>query len=293
MLRQRFLQEIESSSLMLHPSGFKSVDYICNAILEGKFVPETIEQTIFSTRGEIFDGYPAEDQPSAPSNPFDKWASGSIAIIPLVGLMLKYGYWWTYGVDDIATIIRLAYESASIDAVILKADTPGGSTDSLFLLQEVLSDKKKPTYGFIDGMCCSCGYIAFACMDKIYSINPMAQVGGIGVLARLLVPNEKVADYKVVEVYPDESSQKNIEERELLKGNKEPMKEMLSKIALNFQQFVKTNRPKISDDTLQGKTYFSYEAQPLGLIDGIRSLQQTVDELETLVSKRKKLLSTL
>jgi len=288
MLRQRFLQEIESSSLMLHPSGYKSIDYICNAIHTGVFVPETIEQTIISTRGELFIN---EDPDNQQSNPFDKWASGSIAIIPLVGMMLKYGYWWTYGVDDIAAIIRLAYESDNISAVIVKGDTPGGSTDSLFLLQEVLSNKKKPTYGYIDGMCFSCGYIAFSYMDKIYSINRMAQVGGIGVLARLLVPNEKDSWYKVVEVYPDESSEKNLEERELMQGNEEPLKEKLSKIAIYFRELVKANRPQISDDTLAGRSYFSYEAEPLGLIDGIRTLEQVTAELESLVSKRKELLS--
>jgi len=140
-------------------------------------------------------------------------------------------------------------------------------------------------------MCFSCGYIAFSCMDKIYSINRMAQVGGIGVLARLLVPNEKDYRYKVVEVYPDESSEKNLEERELMQGNEEPLKEKLSKIAIYFRELVKANRPQISDETLTGRSYFSYEAEPLGLIDGIRTLEQVTAELESLVSKRKELLS--
>ena len=290
MLRQQFLQEIESARLMLHASGYKSIDYICNAIHNGNFVPEIVEQTIISTHGELLSDNESGQQFK---NPFDSWEAGSIAIIPLSGVMMKYGYWWSYGVDDIAAIIRLAYESDKISAVIVKGDTPGGNTDSLFLLQEVLSEKKKPTIGFVDGMCASCGYIAFSYMDKIYSINKMARVGGIGVFARMLVPNEEQSYYKTFEAYPNESKDKNLPEREMAKGNDKLMKEELSKLALYFREIVTANRPGISEETLTGKTYYSYEAETLGMIDGIRSLSEVIDELTTLTENRKQILSNL
>ena len=287
MLRQQFLQEIESANLMLHSSGYKSIDYICNGILNGFFTPEFAEPIIISTFGELLD-MPDSDEKN---NPFDAWQSNSIAIIPLVGIMLKHGYWWRYGVDDIAAIIRLAYESEKISAIIVQCDTPGGNTDSLFLLQEVLSNKTKPVYGFVEGMCASCGYIAFSYMDKIYSINKMARVGGVGVFASILVPNKEQSCYKIVEAYPDESKDKNLPERELMKGNDKPMKEVLSKLAIYFQELVKENRPKVPDEALTGKMYYSYEAQELGMIDGIRSLSEVIDELNTLTEKRQQLLS--
>lgn len=289
MLRQQFLQEIESARLMLHTSGHKSIDYICNSIHNGTFVPEFAEQFIISARGELFNDRDSDTQ----QNPFDTWENGSIAIIPLMGVMMKRGYWWSYGVDDIAAIIRLAYESDKISAVVITGDTPGGNTDSLFLLQEVLSNKKKPTYGFIDGICTSCGYIAFSYLDKIYSINRMARVGGIGVFVQMLIPNEEQAYYKIVEAYPDESKDKNKPERELIKGNDKPMKEVLSKLALYFRDIITENRPGISSDTLTGKIYYSYEAEELGMIDGIRSFSEVIDELTTLTENRKQILFNL
>lgn len=290
MLRQQFLQEIQASNLMIHSSGYETLNQITNSIITGIFKPEVIEQTIVSTRGEI---YIETDNEGKPVNPFDNWQQGAIAIIPLVGVMMKYGYWWSYGVDDIATIIRLAYQSEKIAAVIIKGDTPGGSTDSLFLIEEVLREKTKPTYGFIDGMCCSCGYITFSYLDKIYAINKMARVGGIGVFARMLIPNKENSYYKVIEVYPDESKDKNVPEREAAAGNNKPMKEELSKLAIYFQEIVKANRSAISEDTLTGKTYYAYEAESLGMIDGIRTLAETVEELENLVAKRKEILSII
>lgn len=289
MLRQQFLHEIQASNLMIHSSGYEMLNHISNAIIDGSFTPEFVEQAIVSTRGDIYH----EKDDSAPINPFDEWAEGSIAIIPLVGIMMKYGYWWSYGVDEIASIIRMAYASEKISAVIIKGDTPGGSTDSLFLIQEVLSEKTKPTYGFIDGMCSSCGYIAFSYVDKIYAINRMARAGGIGVFARMLVPNNENAYYRVVEVYPDESKDKNLPQREAIDGKDEKMKQELSKIALYFRETVKTNRPGISDETLTGKVYYAYEAEELGMIDGIRTLSQTIKELEGIVNQRKEILSII
>ncbi|WP_352422249.1 S49 family peptidase [Proteiniphilum sp.] len=290
MLRQQFLQEIQASNLMIHSSGYEMLNHISNAIIDGTFTPEAIEQTILSTRGDI---YLEKDDAGNPVNPFDSWTEGSIAIIPLTGIMMKYGYWWSYGVDDIAAIISMAYLSEKISAVIIKGDTPGGSTDSLFLLQEVLLNKTKPTYGFIDGMCASCGYIAFSYLDKIYAINRMARVGGIGVFARMIVPNKDNAYYRVVEVYPDESKDKNLPEREAIEGNDSKMKEDLSKLAIYYRDTVTSNRPGISEETLTGKVYYAFEAEGLGMIDGIKSLSQTVKELETLVAKRKEILSII
>jgi protease-4 len=142
-------------------------------------------------------------------------------------------------------------------------------------------------------MCASCGYIAFSYLDKIYAINKMATVGGIGIFARMIILNRENSPYRVKDVYPEESKDKNLPERELIAGNDEKMKEKLSKLAVYFQNIVKTNRPEISEETLTGKTYYAYEAETLGMIDGIRTLAQTVEELESLIEKRKEILSII
>lgn len=290
MLRRLFLQEIQASNLMIHASGYEVLNHISNSILNDTFKPEIIEIPIVSNKGELFVD---RDNDGNIINPFDSWQNGSIAIIPLTGIMMKRGYWWSYGMDDVAEIIRMAYQSDKISAIIIKGDTPGGSTDSIFLLQEVLSEKTKPTYGFIDGMCASCGYIVFSYLDKIYAINKMARVGGIGVFARMLVPNRENASYKIVEVYPDESKDKNLPEREAIEGKPEKMKEELSKLATYFQDMVKANRPNIDPGTLSGKTYYAYEGQNLGLIDGIKPFAQVVSEIEKIVADRKEILSII
>lgn len=290
MLRRLFLQEIQASNLMIHSSGYELLNHISNSIINDTFKPDAIDIPIISTNGEL---YVDRDDDGNIINPFDSWQSGSIAIIPLTGIMMKRGYWWSYGMDDVAAIIRMAYQSDKISAVIIKGDTPGGSTDSIFLLQEVLSEKTKPTFGFVDGMCASCGYIVFSYLDKIYAINKMTRIGGIGVFARMIVPNRENSNYKIVEVYPDESKDKNLPEREAIEGKPEKMKDELSKLAVYFQDVVKANRPNIDHGTLTGKTYYAYEAQGLGLIDGIKTFAQVISEIDKLISDRKEILSII
>jgi len=289
MLRNLFLQDIMASPLMIHESGYQTLTIMANAIHEGRFNPEIIPQTIASQRGEIL--VSAEDDENR--NPFDSWQQGSIAVIPLTGIMMKHAYWWSYGVDDIADIIRQAYRSDMISAVIIKTDTPGGYTDSLYLLTEVLSEKIKPTFGYIDGMAASCGYIALSFCDKIYAINPMSYVGSIGVMQRILVPNKENAYYKVIDVYPDESRDKNLPEREAEQGKTEKLKKQLSTLAAFFQSTVNNNRKGLADEVLTGKIYYASEAETIGLIDGIRTFQQVADEINQLVDKRKQLLTLI
>ena len=69
------------------------------------------------------------------------------------------------------------------------------------------------------------------------------------------------------------------------------MKEELSKLALYFREIVTGNRSGISTEPLTGKIYYSYEAESLGMIDGIRSLSEVIDELATLTENRKQILS--
>lgn len=263
---------------MIHSSGYDALTDLANSFLNGQqSIVQQRSISICNTFGQDFD----VSGPS--SNPFDAWNEGSIAIIPLQGIMLKSGSWFYYGVDEIANILKLAYQSSKISAVLVRGNTPGGSTDSVYVMEEVLREKNKPTWMLIHGSMCSCGiYVASFC-DQIWAINDMCRVGSLGVFARLIAPSEN-SGYKIEEIYPDESYLKNYPEREALKGNPDPMKEELSKLANHFIGVVKENLPGITDkDAFAGKTYNSKEATEIGLINGVKSEKDILAELISLV----------
>lgn len=271
-----FLNDIKASQLMVDTSGHEALSIMINSIQHGITIPNRQDLAVLNTCGQSYD--------SSSKNPFDTWEKGSIAIIPLNGIMFKSGSWWYYGVDEIAHILQLAYESDRISAVLFKGNTPGGSTDSVYVLEEVLRNKTKPTYMLVTGMLCSCGIYVGSFFDKIYAINDMCNVGSLGVFARLIAPNEN-GSYKIVEVYPDESHLKNYPEREALKDNDKPLKDELSKLANHFGDILKENRPQITDrDVYAGKTYIAREAVAIGLIDGVKSESTVIKELQALTS---------
>lgn len=272
MLLDTFLHQIRSSPLMLHTSGHDALTDLANSFLNGLSPREQKSITIRSNLGESYNS-------DSSSNPFDYWNEGSIAVIPLNGIMLKSGSWFYYGVDEIAQIVKLAYQSPKISAVLFKGNTPGGATDSVYVMEETLRNKNKPTYMLVDGSLCSCGMYVGSFCDKINAINDMCQVGSIGVFGRLMGPGEN-SGFKVVEVYPDESHLKNYPEREALNGNTEPMKVELAKLATHFQNIIKENRPGITDkEAFAGKIYYAKDAVGIGLIDAVKSERETIAEL--------------
>lgn len=210
---------------------------------------------------------------------------GSVLIVPIIGVMRKYDSWYAYGMDFYAQAISEAQANERISGVVLLFNTPGGTTQSLIQIENVLAAKTKPCIAVIDGMCCSCGIHVAAMCDKIYAESRMCEVGSIGVYAQLL--DDRKADekygYKLVEVYPPESSYKNKGVREAIEGNPQYLiDETLSPYARSFQEHIRKCRKKLDESVegiLEGRVFYAYDAVENGLIDGIRTTSDVIAEL--------------
>lgn len=88
--------------------------------------------------------------------------------------------------DRIVTGLRNAFEDKKTKGVILRMNTPGGSTvQSRYVNQELIRLRKKypdiPVYAVVVDICASGGYYIAAAADKIYA-DEGSLVGSIGVL---------------------------------------------------------------------------------------------------------------
>ena len=210
---------------------------------------------------------------------------GSVLIVPIIGVMRKYDSWYEYGVDFYAQAISEAQANERISGVVLLFNTPGGTTQSLIQIENALAAKTKPCIAVIDGMCCSCGIHVAAMCDKIYAESRMCEVGSIGVYAQLL--DDRKADekwgYKLIEVYPPESSYKNKGVREAIEGNPQYLiDETLSPYARSFQEHIRKCRKNLDESVegiLEGRVFYAYDAVENGLIDGIRTTSDVIAEL--------------
>jgi protease-4 len=212
----------------------------------------------------------------------EKTTEESVAIIPIRGLLTKYGDWWDYGAEDYAAMIREAYQNSSIKAVILKMHSVGGTTHSVIPLQAVLKIRNKPVIAAVDSVCMSAAYYIALYTDRIIAVDEMAEVGSIGIMARLLDDRKyrEEIGLKIIEIIPPESQWKNKALREALNGKPQLLiQEELSPWAQRFQNLVRTYRPNLDlsvEGIIEGRGFYAGDAKTNGLIDEIMPMDEIV-----------------
>lgn len=213
-----------------------------------------------------------------------------IAIFSITGMMMKYAHfnfsmedleWIVPGMDDISALLEYAMKSEDIDGAILVFNTPGGTTQSLIRLEEVLKNRTKPVVAVVDGMCASAGMYAASLCDRIVALNKMCSVGSIGVMVQLVDYGSfyKKQGIKIIEIYPPESADKNKSYRDAIDGKTQTMiDEVLTPLAVNFQEIVRTHRPvdESIEGVLSGKMFYAEDAIKAGLVDEIGNFESAV-----------------
>lgn len=222
-----------------------------------------------------------------------KIPKGSVAVVDMIGPMIKYGDWCTYGADEIANTLYALDGNNNVEAIILNIDGPGGSVGAIAPFVEFGRNKTKPVVALYDQCCSAHLYAAYAMADHVMAANDIsATIGSIGVMVSWKDNREYLEKqgYKFHEVYPSESEHKNEAFRLALEGNYDMIKEeMLSPLAINFQKAVKKARPNLVQETgvLTGKTFFASDALRLNMIDSIGSMREAVQVALGLVEIKK------
>ena len=206
----------------------------------------------------------------------------TVMVAPLLGTMSKYGSWWSYGTSEIAAEIWKAAEDGNVIAVVLDSDSGGGYVNSIAPLVEAIKAVRaagKPVLAHADA-CYSAAYWVASQCDALFLDNPLSGCGSIGAFCELLDDREnKLYGYRWISVYPQDSKDKNLAEREALDGNTEPMEQELSALVTMFREAVLSGRPGLKKDTpglLTGAEFRTAEAISAGLCDGMLNLRDTV-----------------
>ena len=215
----------------------------------------------------------------------------SVAIVDMVGAIIKYGDWCTYGALEIVDALRAADNHPNVIGTVLNVDGPGGSVSAIAPFVEFGKTKKKPVVGLYDQCCSAHLYSMLSCVDHVMASNDIsATIGSVGVVLSW-TENKKMLEkmgYVFHEVYPEESETKNEAFRLAMDGEYELIKkEMLSPLAINFQNAVKKYRPNLKLDEpglLTGKTFFTDKALETGLADSLGSLTRAM-QVVTILSE--------
>jgi len=193
-------------------------------------------------------------------------------------------------VNDIADAMQYASEDSSVEGIVMRVDSPGGTVTGVpelaMLIREIGMDT--PIVTQVDGMAASAGYwIASQAHGIVTSAS--SSVGSVGVYMAMLDSSRamekegyameviKAGKYKGIGI---QGTSLTDEQRALLQGEVDSIHEM-------FKGAVKIGRGNISDDLMQGQDFMGEEAVKLGLADTLGGIDEAVDLVHLIKEKSK------
>lgn len=209
-------------------------------------------------------------------SPVEEVSSGKhVGIVSLQGAIMPGS---KTSADAINPLLRDAFSDPKTQAVIIKANSPGGSPVQAAMINDEITrlkhKYKKPAYVVVQDLCASgCYYIAVAA-DKIYA-NKGSIVGSIGVrmdtfgftglMDKLGIENRSMhsGEHKT---FIDPFSPKDESGRKFFQKN------ILDRTHDQFIEAVKKGRGdrlKINKETFTGLVWLGDDAVKNGLIDGL------------------------
>lgn len=208
-----------------------------------------------------------------------KGFNSPVAVIPVTGPLMKSDFCGDLGTAAMQDLAKQAASSKAVETIIFVMDTPGGTVDGTQSFANTISGTDKRTVCLVDGMMASAGYWIGSHCDEVYASDTTNFIGSIGTMCSLYDDSSYMEKEGVVlrEYYATASSDKNTAMAEARKGDgKKLVKEILDPLNNEFLSAVKSKRPNISPDALSGKIYTAKEAQTLGLIDGIKNIDDII-----------------
>ena len=202
-------------------------------------------------------------------------------VVDIIGPIVKYTSWYAYGTQFYGRVLKALDQNSKVSGIVLNIDSGGGMVSGTAELTSIIKGLKTPTISYTSGYQCSAALaIASGCQYHMASAHADL-IGSIGTMLSYQDFSALFEKYgaKIYEIYAPQSTEKNQEFRELVKGNETLYKERLSQLADDFIQRMKENfGEKLKDDghLFKGKTYSPKEALAIGLIDEIGSLEDAL-----------------
>lgn len=224
---------------------------------------------------------------------------GSIALIHATGSLTKYGNSFDGSSSTVALRrqIRNAADDECVGSILLRIESPGGTTAGTQELAEeiVAATAKKPVYAYCEDLCASAAYWIASQCTKVYA-NASSLVGCIGTYTivqdasammekmGVKVNVVKAGDFKAAGTFGTPVTDDQLAEFQRLVDT-------LNGFFLGaVEKGRKLTAAKVKE-LADGRVHVGKEAAANGLIDGIRTFEETINEL-SLASKGKQMSET-
>ena len=254
-----------------------------------KIDSKKIELTAGST-GRLL-AYSGEDNHPYYDN-ISSFPTGTILVVPFSGPVMKDDNCGSLGSQSYSELFNRISLASNIAGVVLVMDGPGGQVYGTQMMADAVKNcgLVKPVVGFVyDGIAASATYwIASACTE-LYVSHESSKVGSIGALCEIPDMNGfyEGQGLKIHTIYAPQSTDKNKEYNDALKGNYDGVQEELKGFVDFFISSIEVNRGEklnlAKGNPFTGKMYGAKDAQAIGLIDGIKTMDEVISRAEELI----------
>jgi protease-4 len=227
----------------------------------------------------------------------DLFAENSVFVIPMIGPVMKYnGECGEPGMVKRSGWLADFANSSKLTGLITYIDSPGGQADGTPQYADAIKAIDKPKQAYVDGGAYSAGAWIASAHDNITISNKFTGFGSIGAYTTLVDYTDyfKQMGLKLIDIYPDESSEKNIEYRQAIAGNISLMKANVAELANFFKENFASNRDgRLKNDSWgKGKAFNGTDALAIGLVDAIGSFNDVAASMGAkITAPAKKIIS--
>lgn len=209
----------------------------------------------------------------------------SVAVIDIQGTMTKAGSsLGGGGTIEARHAVRKAEESDLVKSIVIRFDTPGGTVSGTADLASEIAKTTKPTVAFVEDLCASAGYWCASQCDAIYANAETAQIGSIGTFMALYDISKALENQhvKTVLVKAGEFKAGGFPGVEVSEEQIAEWQKMIDGIQRQFNSAIAKGRKMTAgavSKVANGLTFMASDAQKHGLIDGVKSFDEVVDDL--------------
>lgn len=262
------LQRIFSSNFYIDGQYAQAFAPAIFSLIAGKQQAEELSEEKMITRA----------QSSAPVQN----STAQVAVISIKHPISKYTNlaFGSLGSKTYQRILAQIDADPDITGVVLDIDSGGGQSYGTPELYDAIRAFSKPIVTYTDGFLCSAAYYIGNAADYIVANKRSEAIGSIGAYSSFVDFSGMFEKWgaKVKSIYATESTEKNLEWRELTENdNAEPyIKNILDPLVATFQEDMKAARPGLDEKVFKGGSWGADEALSYGLVDELGTIQTAI-----------------
>lgn len=227
-----------------------------------------------------------------------------VAVVPLTGVLAKRANLFqaiSGGASHqlFARDVNAALADPKVNAILIEADSPGGSADGTQLAAQAVAAARgvKPIVTLADGTMASAAYWIGAYADSVYAVDSGTQVGSIGVaVAHVDISRaEQMMGRKTTEIYAGQYKRIASAYAPLTEPGRATLQDMVDTLYGIFVQAVATARgasvERVLADMADGRMFIGQQAVDAGLVDGIATRDQALADLRSRVASQGRVIT--